>query len=326
MHSTTASPWSKAWARIFHSESNGLNQLTGFEQTRLTWARKIGPYDEVPEAFRSSLRALIGQAAPFPHVVLTPTYEGLWRRENEKLVFCYDARVYVLEKTKSQVTTTCYAPEDIHLVEVGEILLDSWIRIGGLASSRKPTTSMFRFNTVTGYLFVPIIQQMRVAAQNTAESDMDAERTKFDYLEKQDYKFMNFGRRSILPGERVIATLLQPDIHAAMPALLARFAKLISPVHLSILTDQELILIKDDINVRRIDKNMRHGGIWEYIPLNKIVSVSLAEKNARLLTLSINLPEGECVDSLFAVSKRSEVDAFVEQLKARITSSATKAI
>ena len=115
------------------------------------------------------------------------------------------------------------------------------------------------------------------------------------------------------------STLLQPDIYAQMPAFLARFSKLVSPVHLSILTDQELITIKDDEHTRRIDKNMRHGGIWNYIPLNKITSVSLTEKNARLLVLSIRLPENERVDSLFPVSNRPQVDAFVDQLKKSIS-------
>ena len=321
MYAMSTSLWSRAWARIFHQEMSGLKLLTGFEQTRLSWARKVSSYEEAPEAFRDSLRALVGETTPFPYAVLTPTFEGFRRRENEKLVCSYNARVYVLEKTKSQVTTTYYAPEDIHLLEMGEILLDSWIRISGLASSREPMNSLFRFNTVTGYLFTPIVQQVRAAAQKTAEGDLDSERTKFDYLEKLDYKFMNFGRRSILPGERVIATFLQPDIYAEMPALLARFARLVSPVHLSILTDQELILIKDDITVRRIDKNIRHGGIWNYIQLSKITSVSLTEKNARLLVLTIRLREDEYVDSLFAVSNRPQVDAFVNQLKNSISTS-----
>ena len=319
MRTTTSSLWSKAWARVFHPETSELSRLTGFEQTRLSWARKVRSYDETPEVFRDALRMLVGAASPFPHVVLTPTFDGFRRRENEKLVFSFESKVYILERTKNQVTTTGYAPKDIHLVEVGEILLDSWIRISGMTTSRISTSSLFRFNSVTGYLFAPIIQQMRAAAQSTAEGDLDAERAKFDYLEKLDYKFMNYGRRSILPGERVLSTILQPDIYAEMPAFLARFARLVSPAHLSILTDQELITIKDDAAMRRFDKNVRYGGIWNYIPLNKITGASLAEKNARLLVLSIRLRENEYVDSSFAVSNRAEVEAFVNQLEKSIS-------
>ena len=134
MDTNTASPWSKAWARIFHQEMDGLKLLTGFEQTRLSWARKIRSYEETPEIFRDALHALVGAATPFPHVVFTPTFEGIRRRENEKLVCSYDVKIYILERTKSQVTTTCYALEDIHLLEVGEILLDSWIRVSGMTT------------------------------------------------------------------------------------------------------------------------------------------------------------------------------------------------
>jgi hypothetical protein len=117
---------------------------------------------------------------------------------------------------------------------------------------------------------------------------------------------MNYAKRSLLGGEKVIHTIFQPEIRASVWTGLGRtFYRTISPTHMSILTDQELIMIRE--NERRGGDD-KYGGIWDYIPLNKIVGISLHEKDDHLLVLSIQLPNGESLEYLFRDSLRQEAN------------------
>ena len=77
----------------------------------------------------------------------------------------------------------------------------------------------------------------------------------------------------MLPGEKVVRALLQPEIREGVLTLLGRiYHRTISPTHMTILTDCELVTIREE---QRPGKD-RYGGVWTYIPLKKIVALSLA--------------------------------------------------
>jgi hypothetical protein len=86
----------------------------------------------------------------------------------------------------------------------------------------------------------------------------------------------------------------------------------ISATHMSILTDRELIVIREDATQRKED---RYGGIWNYIPLNKIISLSLSEIDNNLLVLLIQLPENIQLELLFQVSARGEINQLMNRFK-----------
>ena len=64
--------------------------------------------------------------------------------------------------------------------------------------------------------------------------------------------------------------------------------------------------------------DIRYGGGWHYVPLDKITSISLTGPEDELLTMSVRLPEGDCLTSLFSVSNRQEVHKFLSQLEASL--------
>jgi hypothetical protein len=124
---------------------------------------------------------------------------------------------------------------------------------------------------------------------------------------------MNYARRSLLRGEKVIHTILQPEIRASVITLLGlTFYRTISPTLVSILTDRELILIQETERITRAEK---YGGAWTYVPLNKITSLSIGEKANDLLVLSIQLPEDTRLECLFQASMRQEVNQLVEKFR-----------
>jgi hypothetical protein len=290
-----------------------LPLLAAAEQTRLSWARMVESYDEVPEIYKGFFDGL--PTSTFPYAVLTPTFKGFLHQESEKLVCSPDHVLYILERAKNDLLCTRYSLEDISYVEVGLILLKAWITIRGIASDGALTSSTLKFNAVTERLFTPMLKKIRTVAGGRTDADLGWELSKFNHLGTLNFKFMNFARRSILPGEEVMCTLLQPEIRATVITLLGRsLFRTISTAHLHILTDRELIMIRDE-NSDGWSREVRYGGIWTYVPLGKITSVSLTDRGDSLLVLSIHLPENDRLDSLFSTSARREIDFFLDQLE-----------
>jgi hypothetical protein len=82
---------------------------------------------------------------------------------------------------------------------------------------------------------------------------------------------------------------------------------------MTILTDRELILIREEEARNRED---RYGGVWDYIPLSKIVSLSLNARDSNLLGLSIQLQEDTGFELLFQTSAREELNRLLDCFKA----------
>jgi hypothetical protein len=295
-----------------------LPLLPAAEQTMLSWAKAIESHDEVPQVYRASFEALVGRVSKFPYTVLTPSYAGFIRRAKEKLVCCVDGKVYVLEEARGDITSTCYPIGNISYIEVGTVLLQSWVKIRGVASDGVLTSSEFKFNTVTDHLFTPIVERIRPAADCSERTDLDVERSKFNYLSRLSLKLTNYARRSLMPGERVVHFILQQEVRAEVFRLLGRsLFRTISVPHLSILTDKELIIVRDGIG-KQWGKGVRYGGVWHYISLKKIASILLTDGDNDLLIMSINLPGNDRIDALFSVSNRREVDLFLTRFESLV--------
>jgi hypothetical protein len=147
------------------------------------------------------------------------------------------------------------------------------------------------------------------------EAGLLAEKEKFDHLSGLSFKFMNFGRSSLAPGEKVLQMLFQPEIRQPAWKLPGwTFYRTVTTTHLTILTDKELILIREDQRSFAI-KGKRYGGIWQYLPLRSLASVSLAETAAGLLILTFAIPSGETFQQHFAVSCRPELEQLCDQLQ-----------
>ena len=313
------------WERVAGIKPN-FPLLTAAEQTKQSWAKAIETYDEVPEVYKGSFETLVGDASRFPYAVLTPSYAGFITRAKEKLVCCLDGKIYVLEEARGDLVSTCYSIGDISYVEVGSVLLQSWIKIRGLTSDGVLTSSEFKFNSVTDHLFTPIVEGIRPAADCSEGIDLSRERSKFNYLRWSNHKLMSYAKRSLLPREQVVHFILQPEVRVEVLRLLgSSFFKTLCTPHLSILTHRELILIQDGDRKRWGSRasygcakygGVRYGGVWNYIPLDKITSISTADAQNDLLTVSIRLPGDDGIESVFSVSNRGEVDKLLSRFEA----------
>ncbi len=300
------------WARAAHVD--GDPPLTGYAQTKLSWARRVSSYAELPDVYHDRLKALLG-GRPLPQLVLTPTYRGYIHRENEKLIFSLDRHLYIWERTKGGLICTCYALEDIHSVESGSVLLYAWIGIHGVASHGGSVRSNLRFNSITSYMFAPLVDEIRSASGDPGGADHELELRKLEDWGQLSFKFSSYARRSLLPGEKVIDALWQPEIRNRLLTFLGRsFYKTIATTHLLILTDRELIIIREDETSRHGCYDSRYGGVWIYLPLDKIISITLTPTEANLLALSIYLPQNDCIESLFSAIQQPAVDRFLSRI------------
>jgi hypothetical protein len=286
-----------------------VSKLSASEKTRLTWAKAIQSYEAVPETYKEFFEPRLSHGQAFPYTIFTPAFETLGYRITEKLVCAFDQEIYILEKSGNTLVTQCYPLTEISYVEVSSMLLDSRIKICGVNSQGLPATSMVRFNSVTEYLFAPILKNIRLAAVISKDNARGSELDKFDHWVKLNYKFMNFARRSLLGGEEVIHSILQPELKTPRFKILRKtYYRTIAPTHACILTNRELIMIREQLLQNRKDN---YGGIWDYIPLNKIATLSVNPKDENLLALSIRMLTDDQLEFLFQASMKAEIDQLI---------------
>jgi hypothetical protein len=235
--------------------------MSAAEQTRLSWARPVRSPDDLPPVYRGFFAARPAGEA-FPYSVLTPTFAGFLRRETEKLICCIDDRLIILEKTSGEPKCTAFPLDDLNCMEIGGVLLKAWIKFRGRADDETTlTTITLRYNAVTDWLFAPFIDRIRRAGANPVDVPRDLELGKLDDAVLPSFKFRNYARRSVLPGDRVIAVLAQPEVRRPVIRLGHwSYQRTIVMAHVLILTDRELIIIRDDPESPRSFDNTRYGG------------------------------------------------------------------
>jgi len=285
------------------------------EQGSESWAQAVASYPELPATYKPFFDALPdAERTPFPYTVLTPTFKGHRRPENEKLVCRIGASVWVLEKIGDRLSSTCFPLADICYVENGMILLHSWITIRGVNSNGVLTSSTLKFNSVTDRVMAPLVEAMRPSLTGPGAPAAGRDSSQFAYLATQSFKFRSYAQATIRPGESVVQTILQPEIRSKLVRLaFVSLSRAVAPAHLTILTDCELIDIRDDISQRWLNGHP-HGGIWTYVPLSRIVSISLDSKKKNTLVLSVCLPGRQHFDSVFEASARAELERLIEHV------------
>jgi hypothetical protein len=302
------------WKLVSTAADARLPVLSAAEQTKLSWASRIESYAAVPEVYKNFFEPLLADGRSFPYTVLTPSYERFIHRTTEKLICDFGGEIYTLERTGTSFEAQCYPVEGISYVEVRTMLLDSRIKISGIRRDGIPASTTLKFNSVTDHLLKPIVRRMRHVPGDSGGSVREAELEKFAGWARSSYKFMSYARRSLQGGEEVILAILQPEIRRfELKVIGMTYHKTIAPTHACILTDRELIMIREDERQTGEDK---YGGIWDFIPLNKIEALSLNTKGNDLLVLSIQLVGDFYLESIFHVSMRKEIDQILRGVEA----------
>ncbi len=273
-------------------------------------------YEALPQPYRSFFDRLpTADADPFPYTVRTPTFKGIYRKpENEKLVCTTRTHIHVLASIGDQIVSTSYPLDGISCLETGVILLYSWITLYGLPGGGACSATTIRFNSVTDHVMAPIIRSVRCAIPSQGGPHPSVMAATFSDLAESNLKFRNYASRSILPGEQVLQTIYEPAIQTRFfRALGLSLYRVLSPAHLHILTDRELIILSDDHSQTWLSGSP-HGAIWQYIPLGQICRASLQVRGKDWLALCIHLPGDLLVESRFRFASRSDLEQLERQL------------
>lgn len=245
-------------------------------QVKKVWPSRIQTIEEVPQAFKQYFEAYAGRE--FPYVIFEPAERTFATRMHAKLICVLKDEVRIYEKEKARVKETCIKADDANYIEFGSILLYCWITINPVAGRGASFTLVF--NSTAEPLYKPVLDLMRSVSpegDSAAVQKAEIEKDKFDFMITQNHKFMNFGRKSIEPGEEIREILFQPEIKVPYLKLFGKtFYKPFLKTSLLVLTDTELILIREPENTRT-----DLAGVKWYFPLKRIRQVS-AENTADL--------------------------------------------
>ncbi len=279
------------------------------EQTRASWAKRIKSYNDVPEIYREAF-VHFASAETFPYTVITPSYAGFVQPTTEKLICAADQELYILEEDGVTCQTQSYPYEGIYHVEVQSVLLDSHITLRGMTKSGTAAISTFRFNAASDVLMAPILEKIRRVASGldevlAAPAPSSPKPDLFNVWMDTNYKFMNYAKRSLLEGETVVCAILHPEIREKVMTIFGKsFYRTIAPTQAAIRTNRELIIIREG---RKPEENIKYGGTWDFVPLNKIVSLSLDDKEDDLVALSVHLPDNVHLSYLFEASAKPQL-------------------
>lgn len=289
---------------------------TSSTQTMRTWARRIRSYEEVPAEFQP---AFPEYGEHFPYTLLIPQDRlSLFHRRNEQMICLYQDRLVHLELVHHEIKTLSSSLQEVLYVERGMILLYSWLKIVTPSG-----TLWMRFNTTNEYLFSPVIETIRQEMSGSSASDQasgkrDQTLSRFDYLVYANYKYMNYGRESVRANDAVVDVVYQPDRPLQEITLFGRtLLRRCMTGHLSVLTENELILIREDKRIR-INQEASYGGVFTYIPRRQIHDISfVSDRENAHCVMQITLPENTRLVSEFSLTNE-ELGSFQEHL-GRIT-------
>jgi hypothetical protein len=277
------------------------------------WSRVIKSYEDVPAGFQEVFPE---SAAQFPYTVLVPEEQlsPFSKKRNATLVSLYDDRLVILEAIRGKVRSTDYPLDAITHLEHGKVLLKSWLKV-----SMPSKTSMIKFNTASEQVFTPVIEGLR-ATESVGETvvNYDQELSKLGYLWKINFKYFNLSRKSILPGSKIVETVYQPDICLTKRNIFRQpvFNKF-QTGHLTILTEEELIHIKEDTPTRS-RKERDYGSIVSYIPLDQIQHVSFEHTLGKVdCSMNITLADNTSLRSEFFTTTAMNLELFKEACATR---------
>ena len=307
---------SGVWTRLLRLIRREKSRVEPDDPRARSWARRVESYADLPKVYAPFVDSLPRrQREPFPYSVLTPTFRGSYgRSEKEHLLCIVDDEVHMLQFVDNRLHADCFSTAEICFLERGSILLHAWLTMAAQDGTGLRSTSI-RYSSVTDYLMAPFLECLRAAPTAGSAADLAAERSRFVYLTETHFKFMSYGQGSIRPGACVRRILLQPEVRREYLGLLGfSISRLVWPAHLTILTDSELILIRDD-DSQRWTRGSPHGAIWTYIPRRKIVDASVTSGDDGRQALSIALPGGTCIRSIFDSAQRPQLELLLSELR-----------
>lgn len=273
------------------------------------WARIIKEYDDIPEYFKEKYIEETGQRDILPYMIYSPLDRWGSRYTNERLTCLLEDKITVIEKIENGVTAVSYMPQNINYLRRRSILLHSWLSIAGVAGNKTAITTI-EYNTVVKELFIPIINFLRPLPDLKGKPDGSSTGLEsFDCFKELEYRFRQYARECIAPGEEVLAMCFQPVIYEKRRRFIK---KMLSNSHLSILTGREWIFINEGELISA--KSQKYEDIYTFIPLDKIRDVAV-DKLDDTINAKLAFKDSGELTMMLDISKKAELDSFIRTFR-----------
>lgn len=278
-------------------------------ETMRSWPRLVTCPGDIPEVFG---RAVASRYPSLPYTVYLPVPASPFSPQFEHLLCMGDRELVVFTWHRKQLSVESIDLAALSYTENGKVLLFSWLALFTGQEKRR-----FPFNTVREDLMSPVVlHARRVSAASPAPTEAPAEElAKFDYLRGPGYKFMNYGRRSLMGGERVKETLFEPSLVVRTIRLFGRHGiRKYSTPHLWIASDREIIIVREERELVYSNR-IRYGAVMCFVPLRSLEGATVqVEDGAARIVLAIR--GGERLGGWFALDN-PRLETFTEAIGAR---------
>lgn len=298
--------------QIIGKQIQSLMPIQSFNaQEKPDGAKVIETLESVPEIFQEFFQSHLSEGEPFPYTVLIPTFEATGDRITGKLVCVIEHAFYVLEQKDNSLRKICYPIDEINYVEVIHWPLDLLFKINGLTNLGIPSTSVFGCSTPRDHIFAPLMQRIRLRLVSLNEKAHSRHMEKLDRWNDLNTYVVDMARHCLMPGETVIESILQPETRPSIFSPDRAFRGTKYAAHIYILTDKELMMIREDPSVGKREK---HGSICTFVPLSKINSLALnQEKNQ--ISISVHISSGDVYEAFFDASLENDVNQFMDRTR-----------
>jgi hypothetical protein len=245
-------------------------------------------------------------------MVLTPAYKGSGDGITGKLVCTIGHTFYVLEQKDNKLLKVCYPIDEINYVEVIHRPSDLFVKINGSTNLGLPSISVFGCSKTTDLVFAPLFQRIRLRIVSLNEKAPSRHMERLDRWKELNTQVIERAKHCLMPGETVIESILQPEIRPGIFSLDKASRKAKCPTHICILTDKELVLIREEPSLGKKDKC---GSVCNFIPLSRINSLAVTQENEKLLVFSIHISNGVVFETLFDPSLQKDVERFLARTR-----------
>lgn len=263
------------------------------KETMKYWALRIDSPEEVPPVFKDEVKGIVGDSADVPYIIFAPQNERLGKPAQDTLLAMTKESIWVLEDNEENIRQTRFAMQEIQLLQVGSILLNSWIKICGMSDDQY-ACKVIHYDTVLEDLFIPVIDKAHIGMLKLADVKTEPQISELEYLNDNrlkdtSLKFYQYGAQSLLPGQKICCSIYQPRLEEKdQPGMTDQER---AP-HLSILTDEELIIIQETQQAKEATTK-KYSGIWTHIPLRYIQEIKMERMDPKKWNKMIVYQEGQ---------------------------------
>ena len=277
------------------------------QNTMSQWPVQVKRPDQIPDSFCEVLDERFG--AKWPYSIYIPPSKWDAEGKRPKVFSMVEDGIMYFEDVKTEVKEVFYPYKNILYVEIGRMLLSSWMTIHGMVDGtyRQSTIS---YNTVRDDLFDPIIEKIRAQISPEASVLEDQNGERLSDLKQLDLKFLNYTKQSLLPGEKIVNIIYQPKIQEASGKLMKALPE---HTHAVVLTDNELILIKED-NHKYKNVHSNYGVVKDFIPLDHITKLTTDLLDSSL-TMHVEVDEKDKLDRVFSEDQSDRVNQLISKFK-----------